>query len=406
VSAIFPRIGVQGKSQRVRLLGSGFDPGTPVQFALGAVASDKVRVDSMPYAAADDLVVYVSVAPDAPPGYYEVLAGKRKKRGIGSETYDVTAKSVDLGTLGGATSEASAVNSGGDVVGVSQTASGARHAFFRAASGAMVDLGTLPGGRFSQATAVNDSGVVVGVATDASSVRHAFEWTAAGGMIDLGPGEALAINNLGQIVGDNGKHAVLWTAPGTAVELSSTGGFSRARGINDLGVIVGSAFVTPTSRFEAALRWRQVNGDWVADTLAPVETYSSALVINARGDVVGVGCPRDPVASNGCLPEGNHAYFWPAGGALTDLGSLGGGRAVATAINAAGEIVGWSNTPYTEANLQRGTLWNAESDVGDLGALEGADLSAANGINDRGWVVGWSLLNDTGARRATLWILR
>ena len=49
----------------------------------------------------------------------------------------------------------------------------------------MVDLGTL-GGAYSQAVAVNDNGQVVGSSRLAERRAHAFSWTAAGGMVDLG----------------------------------------------------------------------------------------------------------------------------------------------------------------------------------------------------------------------------
>ena len=62
---------------------------------------------------------------------------------------------IDLGTLGGTDSYAIAVNESGQVVGVSQAAGGAEHAFSWTAAGGMIDLGTLGGGSYSLPNAVN-----------------------------------------------------------------------------------------------------------------------------------------------------------------------------------------------------------------------------------------------------------
>jgi probable HAF family extracellular repeat protein len=82
-----------------------------------------------------------------------------------------------------------------------------RDAFIWDAKRGMQDLGTL-GGDSSIATAINDEGQVVGYSTDASGYGHAFIWDAKNGMQDLGrlPGaggyvEAVAINDEGQVVG-------------------------------------------------------------------------------------------------------------------------------------------------------------------------------------------------------------
>src|SRR6266568_3460413 len=80
---------------------------------------------------------------------------------------------VDLGTLGGANSRAVAVIGSGQVVGDSETAAGATHAF-RWAKGHMLDLGTL-GGSDSHAVAINAAGDVTGYAQTRaghSTARH------------------------------------------------------------------------------------------------------------------------------------------------------------------------------------------------------------------------------------------
>jgi probable HAF family extracellular repeat protein len=96
------------------------------------------------------------------------------------------------------------------VVGVSNTAAGARHAFITGPNGVgMTDLGTL-GGSSSSAFGINDAGQVVGVSETAAGARHAFITGPNGvGMTDLNSlvsqrggvvlTEAHGINNHGQV---------------------------------------------------------------------------------------------------------------------------------------------------------------------------------------------------------------
>src|SRR5437667_3916576 len=87
----------------------------------------------------------------------------------------------DLGTLGGRNSEAWDVSIDGRVVGWSEIASGAHHAFLWTAAGGMQDLGTL-GGTTSEARGINGAGEIVGFSATASGGQHAFFRTAAGQM--------------------------------------------------------------------------------------------------------------------------------------------------------------------------------------------------------------------------------
>jgi probable HAF family extracellular repeat protein len=82
----------------------------------------------------------------------------------------------DLGTLGGISSGARAMNDGGQVVGFSATAGGATHAFSWTPPGPLIDLGHL-GGDFSEASAVNAGGQVVGLSTPAGDAEHAVLWS-------------------------------------------------------------------------------------------------------------------------------------------------------------------------------------------------------------------------------------
>src|SRR5207247_1304568 len=111
---------------------------------------------------------------------------------------------IDLGTLGGSFSDATLVSTDGRVFGRSDTSDGTSRLFTWTPAGGMVDLGTLGG--FSMLSAVNAGGQAVGVSNTPVG-QHAFSWTPAGGMIDLGTlagtgfSLANAVGSTGQVVG-------------------------------------------------------------------------------------------------------------------------------------------------------------------------------------------------------------
>lgn len=109
----------------------------------------------------------------------------------------------EIGSFGGPTSTALAVNDKGQAVGHADLADGSKHAFsFRA--GVLKDLGTL-GGASSWAVDVNNRGQVVGTAQQADGGERAFLYAkrqmSALPTPDGASASAASINRQGQVVG-------------------------------------------------------------------------------------------------------------------------------------------------------------------------------------------------------------
>lgn len=157
---------------------------------------------------------------------------------------------VDLNPMG-ATSEALAINDSGDVAGwVFPKGGNASHAFLWRRSGTRLDLGTL-GGASSQAFAITDGPTVVGVADrPPPQLPIAFIWTQAGGMRPLGLGnnsEAHGISRRNRTVGLRIASDVKGlTRFGTLTQIlpdlaPAKGHFSAGNAVNRCGSIVGDS---------------------------------------------------------------------------------------------------------------------------------------------------------------------
>ncbi|CAA9323289.1 MAG: hypothetical protein AVDCRST_MAG40-1567, partial [uncultured Gemmatimonadaceae bacterium] len=211
---------------------------------------------------------------------------------------------------------------------------------------------------------VNERGEMVGSCTDrtrfgadflsASGGSRAFLWSEAGGYRDLGTlggaaSCAAALNERGQVVGysltaDGAVRAFVWTAEG---------------GMRDLGTLPGG-------------------------------TRSRALDVNEAGQVVGWSDDASGV---------EQAVLWAADGGIQSLGRLpdrvvlagtehyppsvwrDGAGSVASAINDAGQVVGWARgTPAVSGPVQRAFLWTAAGGIRDL-TTAAEDRSTATGYN-------------------------
>jgi probable HAF family extracellular repeat protein len=304
---------------------------------------------------------------------------------------------VDLGTLGGTSSAAYAINDNGEIVGASTG-----RAFFRTAGGTMVDIG--PGG----AEDVNNSRQVVGYASGSAFLRSVDANGAVTSAIDLGTGVARAVNDAGVVAGGDSGLAVVWIAPPARVKLPTLGGFSEAYDVSEDTVVVGASHHDHAGTdIEHAVRWTRavVNGAsvWVLDTLDQTDPseVAAAWAVNLGGNIAGSGRPCLDDSSAACL--GPRAYLWPAAGGRLELPTLGGVRRAAYDVNDGGNAVGWS---YDKTGTKkRAVLWPAGGGVEDLGASRKATGAEARAINSDGKIVGFTEFTG-GTKRATLWLLQ
>lgn len=290
-----------------------------------------------------------------------------------AQSYVVT----DLGTLGGETSEALALNNAGVAVGYALDAAGLMRAV-ALSNNILSDLGTL-GGDQSAAFAVNQSGQVAGWANASNSTtRLAFllskgVMTNVGGLI-LGSTNSIArsIDSAGSVVGEYltaaGQQRPFLFANGLALDLGFDG---AALCINDAGQIGGFEQLGGNRGFIISGGQRQYVG-----TLGGQDT--EVWAINTNGLAAGRA-----TTTNGVY----HGFAYQEG-IMRDMGTLGGVASEAYGVNSGGHIVGRAQDK-TEA-------WRAfifrEGRIFDLNALlppeSGWVLSVAYGINDSGQIVG------------------
>jgi probable HAF family extracellular repeat protein len=274
-----------------------------------------------------------------------------------------------------------------------------------------IDLGTL-GGNYAIANRVNSLGHVVGASQTADGQSRAFFWrerqgtgrsmgtpwdpTPVGEMIDLGtlPGfpfsSAVAVNDRDQVVVDVARfplhRACLWEH-GQMTDLGTLPGDVGARpcDINVRGQVVGYSMVTADLGPFRAVAWRRGHADLLPGLPGlPESTWHVATAINAAGDIVG--------------SSGGRPVIWQ-GGLPTDLGVLPGyDSGSAEDINVRGQVVG---SVSSNAD-QRCVLWQ-DGVITDLGMLPGHDQCWATSINDVGQVVGYLTNSVTGDVTPFIW---
>ncbi|HUH08311.1 MAG TPA: cell wall-binding repeat-containing protein [Egibacteraceae bacterium] len=263
--------------------------------------------------------------------------------------------------LGGDESIAQDINNRGQAVGYSEAADGSFHAVIWQ-NGTATDLGGFGGASF--AFAISDNGHIVGgsyTEPGFSGERRGFLCSPDQAMVDLGTlgGEftqAHAVNSSGHVVGESrdaggAQRAFLWTPQGGMVDLGTLGGSGAvARGINDAGQIVGESRNSDGER--RAFLWTSADGMIDLGVLAAESTASAALAINASGEIVGYS--ETDESSDGIVLL-QHAVLWETDRSLTDLGALAG-NSVANGISANRQIVG-AGDAEEDSEVQRALIW-------------------------------------------------
>ncbi|GAG46338.1 unnamed protein product, partial [marine sediment metagenome] len=208
------------------------------------------------------------------------------------------------------------------------------------------------------------------------------------------------INNLGQVVGRSyiepnqwdPPHAFIW-ASGTMTDLGTLPGddCSVANAINNNGVIVGvSSHQNGDVSVKQGFFWNPSSGMAGAE---PLTADCNTEIVDINDEDAAAGYSEDEYGNQ-------HAVFWDDGTPV-DLGSLGGSRSIARAINNSEIIVGSSETD--ERGPVHAFIWK-DSVMDDLNDLipsdSGWELLDAYDINENGQIIGYGTHN--GYTRAFL----
>lgn len=254
-------------------------------------------------------------------------------------------------------------------------------------TGRLIQVDSL-GGAGSFATAMNERGDMIGASIDAADDYRAVVWwqgRRSPTVLGVEGARAGAINEKGHIVGYVEDGLFLWrTGTVTYLRRSAVASYG-AVAINDRDQVAGTA----TDRDDAsrAFVWQ---GGRMTVLPTPEGMSSRAVSINNRGQVVGTVSPP------GALPE--RAVLWQHG-RMIELGTLGGAGSTPVAINERGQVIG--NSTVAGSSDEHPFLWQ-RGRMTDLLAGTEATAGRVTALNDTGMMTGSAGFGDQ-ASRPVLW---
>lgn len=290
---------------------------------------------------------------------------------------------ADLGPVGGSPGQPYGISNDGLVVGAAAASATIMHAVL-GQKGRLSDIGTPGlGGPNSAGFGVNESGQAVGTAETSTPNEEDFCGFNAYGF----PSFTACLPFVWQF--------------GQMTRLPTLGGANgEALAINNEGEVAGYAETTNADPNPACAVSQFKPVIWERGQIHELPTYPGdtdgiPLGINDKGQVVGAsGACASFNPLSGFYFVDYHALLWEGDGSYHDLGNLGGtgGFPVgnfAIGINNQGQVVGHSNLPNN--TTFHAFLWTSKTGMQDLGTLPGDIASLAIHINDGGEVVGASL---------------
>ncbi|MEG3846107.1 hypothetical protein QT971_02595 [Microcoleus sp. herbarium19] len=249
----------------------------------------------------------------------------------------------------------------------------------------VVDLGSIaPTGNATQANAINDKGQIVGRSQTSEVSGTGFR--NQGFVWENGVFEPLTSTGIKNGGGEN-----------TGKEVTQRGGGGFTAAINDLGAIVGTSDEFAGRPTDRGLLWqREAGGEYelqITD-LGGVESYF--FDINNQNEIAGRHIYQP---SSGTIPARTRAFSVNQG-FINPLPDLGGDTGTANGINNKGVIVGQiDGDGLNDRTVNTAALWEKGADgqykLTDLGKL-GAEQAIARDINDSGQIIGQTS-NGTGA---------